>query len=81
MRHLGTMPKDTVIDRQWNELMELCRKENEFRAGGRHPKTLKLVSARIDELAAELGFTPRQIATREFRAERDGSRIVRIATG
>ena len=73
------MSKQTAIDRQWNELMDLCRKESEFRAKGGHPKTLKLVSARIEELADEMGFTPRQIATREFRAERDGSRIVRIA--
>jgi len=72
--------KHTTIDKQWVELMDLCRKESEFRDRGGHPKTLKLVSSRIDELAAEMGFTPRQIETREFRAVRNGEHIVRIAT-
>lgn len=71
--------KYRAIDKQWDELMDLCRKETEFRESGRHPKTLKLVSSRIEELAAEMGFAPRQIEKREFRAVRSGDRIVRIA--
>ena len=43
-----------------------------------HPRLLKLVSAEIDALARAMGFSERRIATRDFRAERDGSRIVRI---
>jgi hypothetical protein len=39
---------------------------------------LKLVNADIEQLAREMGFSERQIATREFRAERDGKRITRI---
>lgn len=72
--------KHTAIDKQWDELMDLCRKESEFQESGRHPKTAKLVSSRIDELATEMGFTAQQIEKREFRALRDGSHIVRIAT-
>jgi hypothetical protein len=72
------MPKITPIDKQWEELMFLCRKESEFRKSGRHPKVLKLVSQQIDELAAQMGFSLQKIKTREFRSERSGGHIVRI---
>ena len=72
------MPKITPLDKQWDELMFLCRKEAEFSTSGRHPKVLKLVSRQIDVLAAQMGFTSRLIKTREFRSERIGGHIVRI---
>jgi hypothetical protein len=72
------MPKITPLDKQWEDLMFLCRKESEFRAHGGHPKVLKLVSQQIDELAAQMGFSLRLIRTREFRSERIGGHIVRI---
>jgi hypothetical protein len=72
------MPKITPLDKQWDELMFLCRKESEFLKDGGHPKVLKLVSQQIDELAAEMGFSPERTRTREFRSERSGGHIVRI---
>ena len=52
------MPKITPLDKQWDELMFLCRKESEFRKDGGHPKVLKLVTRQIDELAARDGVQP-----------------------
>ena len=72
------MPRMTPLDKQWDELMFLCRKESEFREDGGHPKVLKLVSQQIDELAAEMGFSLQRIKTRDFRSERSGGHIVRI---
>lgn len=69
----------TALDDQWQELMSLCESEARFTREGR-PRLLKLVAARIDELAAEMGFKPRRIASRDFRAERDGERITRFIT-
>jgi hypothetical protein len=71
------MAKLTDIDKQWQELMSLCDMERKF-GGGRHPKLLRLVSRRIDDLARTMGFRPRQIETREFRAVRNGEHIVKI---
>jgi hypothetical protein len=71
------MPRTSPLDKQWQDLMALCAKEAEFRAGGKHPKLLKFVSEEIDRMAAEMGFSEDQIQTREFRAERDGDHIVR----
>ena len=53
------MPKTTPtpLDKQWDELMFLCRKESEFRKDGGHPMVLKLVTRQIDELAAQMGFS------------------------
>jgi hypothetical protein len=75
------MAKLSALDHQWQALMTLCASEGRFKADGTHPKLLKLVAAEIDELAAEMGFSERVIATREFRAERDNGRIVRILKG
>jgi hypothetical protein len=72
------MPKITQLDKQWEELMFLCRKEADFLKNRSHPKVLKLVSQQIDELAAQMGFSRRHIETREFRSERSGGHIVRI---
>ncbi len=72
------MPREHPLDREWQQLMSLCQNESRFRDDGSHPRLLKLVSAEIDALARAMGFSERRIATRDFRAERDGSRIVRI---
>jgi AraC-like DNA-binding protein len=74
------MPRLTDLDKRWDDLMGLCRKEAEFEQQGRHPKVRRFVGKAIDELARELGFKERQIAAREFRAERDGGHIVRLIT-
>ena len=74
------MPKTTPLDKQWSELMFLCEKESTCRKAGNHPKLLKLITSHIASLAEQMGFSSRQIETREFRAERDGQHILRIAT-
>jgi hypothetical protein len=71
--------KRKLLDEQWDHLMDLCQREKEL-AGGGHAKLLRLVSKEIDQLAAEMGFTPRQVVDREFRAEREKGRIVRLIT-
>jgi hypothetical protein len=73
----GLMARLTVLEKQWRELMSLCDAESRYRQRD-HPKVLKLVTRRIDDLAAEMGFARRQIETREFRAVRSGERIVQI---
>ena len=73
------MPRVTPLDKQWEELMALCRQEAQLQAEN-HPKLLKFVGQQIDQLAREMGFTDTRIKTREFRAERDGRHIVRVAT-
>jgi hypothetical protein len=73
------MGRPTALDTQWLNLMSLCASEARLKAEGRdHPKVMKLVNADIEQLAREMGFSERQIKTREFRAERDGRRITRI---
>jgi hypothetical protein len=74
------MPRITALDRQWDELMFLCTKEKDLLGAGKHPKVLKLVGSRIDELAGQMGFSPRQIKIREFRSEKQAGHIVRIVT-
>ena len=72
------MSKPTTLDTQWQRLMSLCASEAKFKAGGNHPRLLKLLKGDIDELAREMGFTERLIVTRDFRAERQGDHIMRI---
>jgi hypothetical protein len=72
--------KRKLVDEQWDHLMDLCRREKEL-ASGDHGKLLRLVGKEIDRLASEMGFTPRQVADREFRAERVNGRIVRLIAG
>ena len=74
------MPKTTQLDKQWSDLMYLCEKESSCRREGNHPKLLKLIANQIVDLAGQMGFSPRQIETREFRAERAGQHILRVAT-
>jgi hypothetical protein len=73
--------KSSPLDRQWTHLMALCENESKFMAGSQHPRLLRLVQAEIEELARAMGFSETVIATRDFRAERDGGRIVRIIAG
>jgi hypothetical protein len=72
------MPKVTLLDKQWQELMALCAEEAKYRADRNHPRLLRLITSRIDGLAAEMGFSERRIATRDFRAERDRDHITKI---
>jgi hypothetical protein len=71
--------KKKLIDEQWDHLMDLCQREKEL-ADGNHARLLRLIGKEIDRLAAEMGFSPRQVADREFRAERENGRIVRVIT-
>jgi hypothetical protein len=73
------MARITLLDRQWEHLMSLCKQEARLQTEN-HPKLLALVSRQIDQLAREMGFKDEQIKTREFRAERRGRHIVRVAT-
>jgi hypothetical protein len=72
------MARQTELDRQWADLMSMCAKEKEFKAERRHPKLLRFLADQINEIAATMGFSERQITGREFRAEKDGGRVVRI---
>ena len=73
-----TSMKLTTLDRQWRQLMALCESEATFRDEPGYARLKKLVASEIDQLAAAMGFSERRIATRDFRAERDGDHIVRI---
>jgi len=73
--------RQTVLEKQWADLMSLCKKERELQDAANHPRVLRLVSREIDDLARTMAFSERQIVTRDFRAERDGDRIVRIVKG
>lgn len=72
------MPKLTVLDKEWQQLMALCDSESTLRDSGTHARLLKLISSDIEELAGRMGFSPRCIAGREFRAHKRGSHIVAI---
>jgi hypothetical protein len=74
------MPKQTLLDKQWQELMTLCAEEAKYRADTDHPKLLRLIVSRLEHLASEMGFSERRIATRDFRAERDRDHIAKIIT-
>ena len=73
------MPRFTSLDRLWQQLMALCESESKLRNDGDHPRLARHVASEIEQLAAEMGFSPRRIASRDFRAEREGGHIVRIA--
>ncbi len=72
------VPRLTALDKQWEQLMALCENESKFRTEGAHPRLLKLVVSSIENLAADMGFSPRRIASRDFRAQRERDRIVGI---
>jgi hypothetical protein len=70
----------TPLDRDWDALIELCRQETELTESAAHPKLLAHVSREIERAAQRLGFRIDQIQRREFRAEKEGGRIVRLLT-
>ena len=72
------MARLTELDKQWHELISLCEKEKELSAENRHPKVLRFVTVQIDRLARAMGFSERRIRTRDFRASKDGARIIGI---
>ena len=72
------MPLPSELDRKWQELMDLCRQEAEYISANRHPKVIRLLTDQIGALAAELGFSDRQIRTRQFRSEKKNGRVVRM---
>ena len=72
--------KVSDLDRNWQELMFLCNKEEEYDRDAAHPKLAAHIRTEIERLATEMGFSSAQIRTRQFRAERDGQHITRILT-
>jgi hypothetical protein len=72
--------RETFLDKQWDALMELVRKEAELEKEDRHPRLARHVSAEIDRFARDLGFSEERIRRREFRAERDNGHIIRFMT-
>jgi hypothetical protein len=74
------MPRSTLLDTQWQQLMALCESETAFRSRGGYHRLLKLLAADIERLATEMGFSPRRIASRDFRSRREGDHIVGIVT-
>jgi hypothetical protein len=69
----------TVLDREWESLMALCRHETELKQSGTHPKLLQMVAREIDRAATKMGFDEAQIRRREFRAEKANGRGDRAA--
>ena len=74
------MPRPTLLDTQWQRLMALCESEATFRSKGGYSRLLKILAADIDQLATEMGFSPKRIASRDFRSRREGDHIVGIVT-
>jgi hypothetical protein len=72
--------RETTLDKQWAELMELVRKEAELEKEDKHPRLSALISSQLDQYARDLGFSEERIRRREFRAEREGEHIIRIIT-
>ena len=70
--------RQTDLDKQWHNLISLCAREKEYATEHRHPKLRRFLTEQIDKLAGEMGFSERQIRSREFRAEKDGEHISRI---
>ena len=75
---MSYMSRQGELDRHWQDLMSMCQREKEYVAEGRHPKLLRFISEQIDRLAADMGFSERQIRSREFRAAKDGEHIARL---
>jgi len=68
------------LDRRWQDLMSMCRREQEYKTEHRHPKLLRFITQQIDRLAADMGFGELQIKRREFRASKDGGHISKVFT-
>jgi hypothetical protein len=76
-RWTADMPR-SALDREWDDLMALCRREADLKRSAEHPKLLRLISRQIDIAARTLGFGDEEIRLREFRAEKEHGRVVRI---
>jgi hypothetical protein len=74
------VPIRSELDRNWDALMALCEQEREFTERGEHPKVLRHIKRGLDQLAADMGFSPTKIRTRDFRARKQGGRIVGLDT-
>jgi len=72
------MAKPTLLDKQWHRLMTLCESESQFRSKGGYSRLLRLLGSDIEQLAGEMGFSARRIASRDFRAQKDGDHIIGI---
>ena len=72
------MPRQTPLEKQWDELMFLCSREKQFQDEKTHRVLLKVLRRRIDDLARQMGFSEHLIESREFRAERVDGRITQI---
>ena len=72
------MARPTRLDTQWQQLMALCESEASFRSKGGYYRLLKLLAKDIEQLATEMGFSKRRIASRDFRSRREGDHIVGI---
>lgn len=72
------MLRQTTLEKQWDELMNLCAREKEYLAQGTHKSLVKILAARIQELAEQMGFSAAQIPGRNFRAEKSDGRVTRI---
>jgi hypothetical protein len=70
--------RQSELDRHWRDLMSLCSKERDYKAEQRHPKLSLFITEQINQLAAEMGFSQRQIVQREFRAEKNGEHVLRL---
>ena len=56
----------------------MCQREQEYMAEHRHPKLLRFITAQINQLAADMGFSEQQIKKREFRAAKEGEHVSRL---
>jgi hypothetical protein len=72
------MRRDPKLEQKWDMLMSLCSKEKEYSEQHKHPKVLRLVTDEIERLAGEMGFSPRQVKRREFRAEKVDGHIQKL---
>ena len=77
---MSYMSRQGELDRHWQDLMSMCQREREYVVEHRHPKLLRFITEQIDQLAAEMGFSPQQIQQREFRAAKEGEHISRLLT-
>ena len=76
----AAMMRRTALDRDWDALMELCRQETELKESAGHPKLLAHLSREIARAARKLGFSEDHIQRREFRAEKEEGRVIRLLT-
>ena len=74
------MSRRRRLDEQWEDLMSMCVREKHYRTELQHPKLLAFLTARIDELAGEMGFSAAQIKRREFRATKVDGHIADLLT-